>query len=633
MAESIITSPDGTRYKITHPDDASYDEILQKAQEHHMSEHDLAIPPSSRTAARGAAASFLEGVPVAGPSLVKASGITDKEREEFKKYYPGQDWLAQTGGGLAATGAALALPAVGEVAAPALGAARWTGMPGNALMGTLGGAGIGGADAYARGQNPAVGAAVGAGTGMVAPIIGKGAENAYVAASDRLRPNPLPELGARARSIISPALSDLTPQSLAYARQTLGPNAFIGEATPQLQDITAGISRESGPAAAAMRQPFMDRLRGAPSRTEQAITGELGARANVPQTIEQVLQDRSAAARPLWQAAESRPFPNDPRLQELMQDPRIQAGLVRGHEDARAEALAKEVPFQPNGWRMAFNAKTGLDNLVEEQRNDFGRLSPQGRTLSMLRDAWRDRLDQINPDYRPARQAWEGPTQAVNAMKEGEKALGRGFSRDEMAEQFGNYSAGAQDAYRIGMRNNIATIMDAARRGDATARNLLLSEAGHGKISEAFGRYRAEDLRDSLEHEVGISDRTPRFVPNPNTGASLTTAPEQKALVNPQGAASRYADQFRWYDPKTYLGSSIDPSSHISAADQRANATAKQQLAPVLSSPITNDPLTDALMAVRRRQESIARQGYGVNRFITSGVAVPGGEEARKIAQ
>jgi hypothetical protein len=48
-----------------------------------------------------------------------------------------------------------------------------------------------------------------------------------------------------------------------------------------------------------------------------------------------------------------------------------------------------------------------------------GRLSQEGVAIDKVRAAFLSKLDQINPDYAAARQAWAGPTVTQNAFNRG----------------------------------------------------------------------------------------------------------------------------------------------------------------------------------------------------------------------
>ena len=135
----------------------------------------------------------------------------------------------------------------------------------------------------------------------------------------------------------------------------------------------------------------------------------------------------------------------NPRIQEFIEDPDIKAGINRGWQIERNDALAEGRPinateyaitgFEPDGspvvgkvptFRLLQVAKEGLDAMLEgDQYRDklTGELNKYGVSVAKKLQAYIKELDAANPDYRPARDQWSGDTANMRALKDGQNAL------------------------------------------------------------------------------------------------------------------------------------------------------------------------------------------------------------------
>jgi hypothetical protein len=192
-----ITDPaDGKVYRITGDTSEGALEALQQMKRGAPGQFtaeggvEAASPPLSPGAtAAGVARSAAGGVPIAGPSLqydmpAMISALTGKEgtfgerfnaskaagkeaQAQFERRFPTQASALGVAGSVAATAPAMALApaAFGATRAPTVG---------NMAASAFRGAGVGAADAYARGQDPVMGGMVGGGLGGAVPGIARG---------------------------------------------------------------------------------------------------------------------------------------------------------------------------------------------------------------------------------------------------------------------------------------------------------------------------------------------------------------------------------------------------------------------------------------------------------------------------
>ena len=106
-----------------------------------------------------------------------------------------------------------------------------------------------------------------------------------------------------------------------------------------------------------------------------------------------------------------------------------------------------QIPETPS-MRALDAAKQGLDDMLEKYRDPTtGKMSldSQGRAIEKLRQSFVANLDQLNPDYAAARAAYAGPSQSLDAMNMGKRALSN--DPEVNAKIVGNLSPGDKQFY------------------------------------------------------------------------------------------------------------------------------------------------------------------------------------------
>lgn len=160
----------------------------------------------------------------------------------------------------------------------------------------------------------------------------------------------------------------------------------------------------------------------------------------------------------------------NPRIQQFLQNPRIQQGIKRGLVIERDTALAQGRPMNPSEYaivgtdangepivgkvptmRLLAVAKEGLDRILQspELRNDFGQLNKEGIAVDKVRRAFLDELDSLNPDYKTARAQWSGDTDSMNALR-----LGQDFIKqrpEAIRDAVAKMSPNDREFYKMGV--------------------------------------------------------------------------------------------------------------------------------------------------------------------------------------
>jgi hypothetical protein len=396
-----------------------------------------------------------------------------------------------------------------------------------------------------------------------------GAKNVPEAVS-QLRANPrltLADVSAPVRSTVQGAMVDGTPAEQDFIDKAItarnatkidATNSAFTEAigpTPDVNKILTELkNQDAGPAAALKSsregldsvmgpagdphteiQALRERQEAAvsPQATKGTLDQSMGRATDPYDELHQMMQERSTAAAPLYAKALDNHVVWDGRLQQFLDDPIVKQGLSQGVRIQRLESLAANEPFRPSDYAIkSFNeagdpiigetpnmrtlnvVKKGLDAKVQEMTDPVtGRLSEEGRAVNEVRKSFLNKLDDINPDYKAARQAWAGPSQTHDAFNRGlnvfqNRAGSSGVNTTPSAlnSWFNGASEAEKEASRIGARSAFDQQMKSS--GDQTAKVAALAnkEVNRDKLNVLFGRDQANRLVERLNatHEDPI---------------------------------------------------------------------------------------------------------------------------------
>ena len=93
--------------------------------------------------------------------------------------------------------------------------------------------------------------------------------------------------------------------------------------------------------------------------------------------------------------------------------------------------------------------KRGLDRIIERETDNItGKISSEGRKAANIKRAVLQKADEISPDYAAARQAWAGPTAAINAMQDGTRLFST--RSEQIVRDINRMGASEREAFMIG---------------------------------------------------------------------------------------------------------------------------------------------------------------------------------------
>jgi hypothetical protein len=494
-------------------------------------------------AATGMAATggFLRGMPIVGPTLeAGAQRAAARTRsmitghpfsEEFhevpeiakaaEEAHPIAATVGEIAGGVTGTAAgALAFPEAMGVAGT---------LPQMMRAGAISGGAIGGLDALARGQNPAVGGGLGVGAGMGGPVAGR-------AAGALLQPairtagaafNPAAQAWREATSALrrgAGAYKTLSPQEMAAAQargQPVTPmemaggpgRGLLGSAVRQSQEARDVAEESLDVRAQQKNQRLTDWLMKQYHYPDAMAQAE--ALENVKNTVNKANYDKAHAqgAGGLWSK----------ELALHWEDPAVQAAAKQSMITIARDARNRGYRLTPNDTPLVATeagplqlARTADGKVMvpslrfwdQVQRNLRAIARAEGagthgesgilETRKQLNAA----LDSRVPAFKAARSGASQAFGAEDALEAGQAAVTRRMENRIMRREHANFSPQEKQLFQDGYIDRLTQII---REGGENRQSLMDhyfgSDAGRERLEIAVGREKAKELEAMLRVE------------------------------------------------------------------------------------------------------------------------------------
>lgn len=409
-----------------------------------------------------------------------------------------------------------------------------------------------------RAGNAAPGAIIGALLGGGIPLAASGVGKGLNWAGDRLgsvRDRLIAELAgdvpqfssASARKMVEGAARDfptMTPEEAVIAanqrRQTMGPNAVMGDTGPNLRGLTAATERAPGPGKTIIRDKIVPRQEGVRDPVTRELQG--GQAGRVGEFLDDLVPENTTAMRAglktsdeiergfykdayaanqqmdspelrrilktplikraLKQISESfrnrgkNVSPNDPELTALvrelvqiekMADPATGAGIGRGLRLEPLDLIKRELDFiarKGGGSQIPKVAREATDAriLARELRDELDRLDVTAR-------AGPKSVKAEGGAYAQARARAQKRIRARDALKDGETFLNRGTMKnpDELRAVMAEMEPQELNAFRVSFVGALKNKVGNTKRWLNSTRDLYNDKNLEDKISLVFG--------------------------------------------------------------------------------------------------------------------------------------------------
>lgn len=222
-------------------------------------------------------------------------------------------------------------------------------------------------------------------------------------------------------------------------------------------------------------------------------------------------------------------------------------------------------------------------------------LDRQGYAANQARAALVGELRGVSPTYAQALDAWAGPSQAMDAMSMGRRALSN--DPEVTADAIGRMSDSQKDFFKVGVARALKDKVDATQEGADVTRRIFGNTLIRNKIAAAFGDPAAFDQFQTT------MDQQAQFAKTRNAVLSGSrTAP----LLGAMGDVN-----FDPLTPAALLAHGNFPGAALHIAGQGYNALAGApgagpRTAAVGRALFTPSPSDELLAALAKQQESRA---------------------------
>jgi len=465
-----------------------------------------------------------------GDRYRQALAVQSGMDKQFSTDHPVINAGAQILGGLAAGGGAARL---GITTAGRFGTAAMEGLPGvlsRAGLATTENAVLGGLDAAARGQSPIQGAefggALGAGGSLARNIGGKGigglllrgaaatgvgagvgAAGAAATGGDIAEGAALGGLGSAAgeaategagaiQSTFAPhdiarqrlaevaGAEGLTPQILTDRLAKGGQNASLMDVSPALRQMAAALVTEPGQARSVITRTINSRDAKSGQRIADLLTSTFGPRMDGNGVLQDFQNERRQAAGPLYETAMETPVTDSDELQTLIKTPAFQTALSRAHVLAGNEGRTfygtdtegnRSLDLGQMSLRdLHYVQRAMQDNIGDIKAGAGFRDNEASRSIAGVRQRLLGVMDDMSPEYQKARSIYAGNSAVQDAYDKGLNSFtSKTTPEDEQRTLSGFDNASERQAYLLGARQRISTVMGQARNNRAKAYNFF----------------------------------------------------------------------------------------------------------------------------------------------------------------
>jgi hypothetical protein len=321
MAKFDFTDPSGKSYSVEGPDGATPEQAFQILQGHLGGQGAGAVAAPDIGDSRASMVSGLRGVPIAGALADKGTAVLNAAAQPFTETglshaptfagrvaentprikagtdaYEASHPVGSTVGKMAIGTASMAPLAAWAPLAKALGMSGT--LPQMAGYGAVSGAGIGAADAAARGENPVQGAVEGGVAGGALPVIGRGVAGAVkgvrnlVSSAPRV-PHTVDLAGSQVQVPESYGVNGPRDPAAAAEEQL----ATAGSRGDEAQKVAQAANQDTMGQTRQAAQQFGDQMRGGPGPAQPAATPQVAGGQTITELAQQHNDQVSAQAR------------------------------------------------------------------------------------------------------------------------------------------------------------------------------------------------------------------------------------------------------------------------------------------------------------------------------------------------
>lgn len=178
--------------------------------------------------------------------------------------------------------------------------------------------------------------------------------------------------------------------------------------------------------------------------------------------------------------------------------------------------IAPDIADAKNKFRLSSdisdNSIVMLDAAKKSLDDKIGKAIKQGerQEASILQGIKKElvsKLDQLNPDYKKARQVFSDFASIQNAQEQGLEIVKKGITAEQVKKMIKEMSVAEKDAFRIGLREGLDRIVRNTSIGNDPAKKIFNDLSIVDKIKAALGDGKKfTDFKKRMQEEIAAAD-------------------------------------------------------------------------------------------------------------------------------
>lgn len=301
----------------------------------------------------------------------------------------------------------------------------------------------------------------------------------------------------------------MTPEEMAQAARDVGPFGTLADTGESARDLLRATVNRPGRGATIAEENLTPRQNGVfdpetgswpvrPSSariTDQAQTGMGLDGKDFHSEIDNLLAQRKADSGPAYAKAYSAPPVDAAELRDFSSSPLFEGAYGRARAISQKEFVKlpdgteaiQPLPAKPPAtldWRTLDLMKQGMQDTISEAKRQGIGANDQGATKGFL-TRFVGKLDELNPNYKAARDAFAGPTAMKDAIEEGRQLLSE--DAPVVASTLASKSESERQMMRLGALQALQTKLGNANVSfDAASQAGLLKPNQLARFKELF---------------------------------------------------------------------------------------------------------------------------------------------------
>lgn len=272
------------------------------------------------------------------------------------------------------------------------------------------------------------------------------------------------------------------------AQTKVKPETLMDLAGQNVMKLTRGAAMvPNSKAADQIPTALQNRALGQEERVLQDLLGEtkLGGRTNTFERADELIQQRRANAKPLYEKAYEAPPIDDPDVLALFKDDAFDDAYQTARRIAKREGvdlpesltrdvevggakISEQVPVSVQAFDYV---KRGLDDVIEKRMKSGTIGRTEARQLRNMLDDAIEKVDAGNPDYAKARSQFAGDTRMMEALDQGRTIFK--IHPDEAQRVLSKMSEGERELFRRGALESFADKVESVGSGNDVTRRVF----------------------------------------------------------------------------------------------------------------------------------------------------------------